>query len=309
MDLHQLMNATKNKLLVFIIGPTAVGKTSLSISLAKHYDCEIISADSRQFYREMNIGTAKPNQEQLEAVPHHFINSKSIEEEYNVYDFEKDVLAKVDDLFKTHEITIVVGGSGLYQHAIWYGIDKDIPASNPELRKELNGIFEKEGIEVLRKKLYDLDPETYNNIDLQNPIRIIRAIEVCIVSNKSYSSLKVAKKADRPFKILKIGLNSDRSELHHRINSRVDEMMSTGLLEEAENLLLSRSKNALRTVGYRELFRYFDGELSLQEAVDKIKVNTRRYAKRQLTWYRRYEDICWFEAGDEEKIIQLINSL
>jgi tRNA dimethylallyltransferase len=302
------MNELKNKLVVFVMGPTAVGKTSVSITLAKHFNCEIISADSRQFYREMNIGTAKPTPNQLKEVPHHFINSLSIEEEYNVSDFENDVLAKTEELFKTRDLIIVVGGSGLYQHAIWQGIDEEIPASDPELRKELNTLFEKEGIDVLKKKLRDLDPETYYNIDLQNHVRIIRAIEVCLSSNQTYSSLKVARKADRPFKMLKIGLNTDRKELHQRINIRVDEMMSAGLLEEAKNLYPSRSKNALRTVGYRELFRYFDGEMSLEDAVEKIKVNTRRYAKRQMTWYRRYEDIHWFEAGDTEKIIQLITS-
>ena len=302
------MKPSNNNLLIFILGPTAVGKTSLSINLAKQYNCEIISADSRQFYRELNIGTAKPDSEQLSVVPHHFINSKSIEEDYNVSDFEKDVLIKTRELFKKNQKIIVVGGSGLYQHAIWHGLDNDIPASDPELRKELNAIFEKDGIDVLQKKLFELDQETYHSIDLQNHIRIIRAIEVCLLSNKPFSKLKISEKANRPFDILKIGLNSDRSELHRRINERVDEMMAAGLLEEAKNLLSHKGKNALMTVGYRELFRYFDGELSLSEAVEKIKVNTRRYAKRQLTWYRRYDDIHWFEPEEIDKITALINS-
>lgn len=304
-----MMSIPKNKLLVFVIGPTAVGKTSLSIKLAQHFGCEIISADSRQFYREMEIGTAKPSEKELKTVPHHFINSRSIDEDYNVYDFEKDVLDKTDELFRNHNIAIVVGGSGLYLHAIWFGIDKDIPASDPALRKELNELFEKDGIEILRKKLYELDPETYGIIDLQNHIRIIRAIEICLLSNQPYSSLKANKKFKRPFNMLKIGLNTDRSKLHNRINTRVDKMMSTGLIDEVKSLQDFRGNNALRTVGYQELFRYFDGELSLDEAVEKIKVNTRRYAKRQLTWYRRYDDIHWFESTDEEKIIQLISSL
>jgi tRNA dimethylallyltransferase len=256
----------------------------------------------------LNIGTAKPTSHQLSAVPHHFINSKSIEEEYNVSDFEKDVLTKTSELFKKNKKIIVVGGSGLYQHAIWHGLDNDIPPSDPTLRKELNAIFEKDGIEMLRKKLFELDKETYQNIDLQNHIRIIRAIEVCLLSSKPFSELKTLEKTDRPFDILKIGLRSDRSELHKRINERVDEMMEAGLLEEAKNLLSHKSKNALMTVGYRELFRYFDGELNLSEAVEKIKVNTRRYAKRQMTWYRRYDDIHWFDPEEIDKITALINS-
>ncbi|MEQ8323916.1 MAG: tRNA (adenosine(37)-N6)-dimethylallyltransferase MiaA [Vicingaceae bacterium] len=301
------MNHPKNSLLVCICGPTAVGKTAFSLELAEMLKCDIVNADSRQFYRELNIGTAKPSAKDLLRVKHHLINSKSIEEDYNVYDYEQDALSKLEEIFSNQDIVLMVGGSGLYLHAVWEGIEHQIPASDPEVRGQLEKLFANDGIEGLRKKLKELDQKTHDLIDLNNHVRIIRAIEICLLSGQPYSDLKKGIAAQRPFNVLKIGLNTDRELLHERINKRVDKMMDEGLETEVRSLISFRRKNALQTVGYQELFRYFDGELSLIEAADQIKINTRRYAKRQLSWLRRYEDINWFESNDIRKTLDLIN--
>lgn len=305
------MKSQPDKLLVYILGPTAVGKTDLAISLAKRFKSEILSADSRQFYKEMEIGTAKPKSSELSAVKHHFINSLSVSEDYNVSDFEKDALKKISDLLKKRKIVFMVGGSGLYLHSIWHGFDENLPGRDPILRAELNKSYENHGIEVLVEKLNHLDSEAIKSIDLKNPVRLVRAIEISTLSNKPLAEIKVNTLKERPFDQLKIGLNMDREKLYNRINLRVDQMLENGLIDEAQRLLKYKDKNALKTVGYQELFRYFDKEITLDEAIEKIKVNSRRYAKRQMSWFRRYNDIEWFEPehGDaiENRIKEKLN--
>ena len=300
------MKPRKSKLLLCICGPTASGKTALSLSLAEKYHCSILNADSRQFYREMNIGTAKVGEDEGKGIVHYFINNLSICEDYNVFTYEKEAIARLDEIFKRDSTAIVVGGSGLYLHAIWEGIDKDLPGPDLSLRKQMKQEFEENGIEALRNRLQRLDEDRYEEIDKNNPVRLMRAIEICEQSEKTTSRIRSSRAVERPFDILKIAIDTERAELHKRIEARVGEMMDKGLVEEVRSLLPYREKNALQTVGYRELFQYFDGELSLEEAREKIVVNTRRYAKRQLTWLRRYKDIHWFKTGEEDKIINLI---
>lgn len=283
----------KNKYLISIVGPTAIGKTSLSIKLAQHFNTEIISVDSRQFYKEMQIGTAAPTVKELQQAKHHFIHNKSIKENYNVGAFEKDAIAVLDKLFKDYETVIMVGGSGLYVDAVLKGLDY-FPEIDPKIRKNLTELFKKEGIEVLQNKLQELDVETYNAIELENPKRLIRALEVCIGSGTPYSTFKNKPKAPRNFHSIKIGLEADREIIYNRINKRVDLMMENGLLEEAEKLHQYKNLNALQTVGYRELFSYFESNFSKEFAVSEIKKNTRRFAKRQGTWFKRDKDILWF---------------
>lgn len=292
--------------LIVVCGPTACGKTKLAIQLAKHFSAEIISADSRQIYKELKIGSAPPSQAELKEVKHHFIASLNLEENYNAGAFEKDVLALLNQLFQKNKFAILVGGSGLYIDAVCNGFDK-VPASFPEIRKQLQDLFEAGGIEQLQNKLKELDPVYYMKIDLSNPQRLMRALEVCIGTGKPYSLLREGKKNTRDFRIIKIGLELPRDELYKRINSRVDEMIKTGLLEEARNLISKKDLNALQTVGYKELFDFFENKTMLDEAVDLIKRNSRRYAKRQLTWFRRDKEINWFTPDDENKIIQLVN--
>lgn len=277
-----------SKELIVIIGPTAVGKTAVSVSMAKDLGCEVISADSRQFYREMNLGTAKPTPAEMEGVPHHFINSLSIHDEYSAGMFETDALALLDSLFQTKDHAIMVGGSGLYIDAVCYGVD-DLPEANPILREELNNT----PLPDLQQRLKRIDPEYYQTVDLNNPHRLIRAIEVYEATGVPFSAQRRKKKANRPFRIKKIGLEMDREQLYSRIDTRVDRMMEAGLLEEAKTLCPHRQLQALQTVGYRELFRHFDGELTLEQAVDEVKKNTRRYAKRQLTWWRKDQTVIW----------------
>jgi len=280
--------------LVIITGPTAIGKTRISIHLAKTFSTEIISCDSRQFYRELNIGVARPGMEELASVPHHMIGFLSIWDSYNVYKFETDVLALCKELFACHAIVIMTGGSGLYIRSIIQGID-DLPDPDPALREQLKKEFEEVGISALQQKLILLDPEYYKEVDLSNPKRLLRAIEVTVTTGIPYSSLRIKQPQKRPFRIIQIGLNANREDLYDRINERVDEMIEKGLVEEARNLYRYRDLNALNTVGYKELFAYFDGTYSLEQAVEKIKTNTRRYAKRQLTWFRNDLSINWFE--------------
>ncbi|WP_298766454.1 tRNA (adenosine(37)-N6)-dimethylallyltransferase MiaA [uncultured Polaribacter sp.] len=287
------MHITKNTLIT-IVGPTAIGKTALSIQLAKAFNADIISCDSRQFYKEMSIGTAVPEPEELSSAKHHFIQNRSIFDNYNVGEFERDALKKLDVLFKKNNVQIMVGGSGLYVDAVLKGLDY-FPEVDPEIRENLTKQLAADGIVTLQNQLKVLDLETYNNIALDNPHRIMRALEVCISSGTPYSTFKNKPKKPRNFNSIKIGLNADRPIIYDRINQRVDIMMAKGLLEEAKNLYPHKSLNALQTVGYRELFAYFDGDFTKEFAISEIKKNTRRFAKRQLTWFKRDLETIWFD--------------
>ena len=295
----------KQKTLLVILGPTASGKTDVSIRMAEQFGTEIISADSRQFYREISIGTAAPTVNQLAAVKHHFIGSLSLSDDYNISRFELDVLTLLEEKFRKLNMMIMCGGSGLYIDAVCKGIDQ-LPDPDPDLRKSLQEQWQQQGIGALQKQLERLDPEYYAQVDRQNHKRLMRAIEVCLQTGKKYSELRLNKSQKRNFNILKIGLQLPREELFERINRRTDIMMENGWLEEAKKVLPFRKQNALNTVGYKELFAYLDGKLSLEEAVEKIKTNTRRYAKRQLTWFRKDRAIHWFSPGDEEEILQFV---
>lgn len=303
------------KYLITIVGPTAIGKTALSIALAKHFNCEIISCDSRQFFKEMSIGTAVPNQEELQSATHHFIQNKSIFENYTVGDYEKEALAKIEELFQNNDFAILIGGSGLYVDAILKGFD-EFPEINPEVRSEVNSNYEKLGIEYLQEQLKNLDPYYFQKITLenpqtlQNPQRMMRFTEVCIGTGKPYSSFLNQKKNNRNFTPILIGLEADREVIYNRINQRVAIMMNEGLLEEARALYPNKALNALQTVGYRELFSYFDGEFTLPFAIEEIKKNTRRFSKRQLTWFKRNENTRWFDyATERKKIIDYIDEI
>jgi len=288
------MSTVTKPILITIVGPTAIGKTALSIQLAQHFNTEIISCDSRQFYKEMSIGTAVPSADELAAVPHHFIQNRSVFNAYSVGQFERDALMKLEELFQKNNIVIMVGGSGLYIDAVLKGLDY-FPDVAPEIRKNLNNELEENGIKSLQEQLKDLDLETYNTIALDNPHRLIRALEICIGSGLPYSSFKNKPKAPRKFTALKIGLNADRPILYDIINQRVDCMIENGLLEEATSLYPNKELNALQTVGYRELFSYLDGTITKEFAIEEIKKNTRRFAKRQLTWFRKDLAIAWFD--------------
>jgi tRNA dimethylallyltransferase len=294
--------------LITIIGPTAIGKTSLSIALAQHFGCDIISCDSRQFFKEMKIGTAVPNNEELANATHHFIQNKSIFENYSVGDFEKEAIAKLDELFLKNNIQIMVGGSGLYVDAVLKGFD-DFPDIDSTIREEINMNFELHGIVYLQNTLQELDSEYYNKLlsenpqTLQNPQRMKRFIEVCIGTKKPYSSFLNKEKNKRNFTPIIIGLEADREIMYDRINQRVDIMMKDGLLFEAEQLFPNKELNALQTVGYRELFDYFDGKFSLDFAVEEIKKNTRRFSKRQMTWFKRTENVIWINFQENFETI------
>jgi tRNA dimethylallyltransferase len=303
------------KYLITIVGPTAIGKTALSIQLAQHFGCEIVSCDSRQFFKEMTIGTAVPNTNELAAAKHHFIHNKSVFENYTVGDFEKEAIAKLDALFLNHDFAILVGGSGLYVDAVLKGFD-DFPEIDIAVREEVSQKFAVSGIEYLQKQLQTLDKTYFEKIKaenpqtLQNPQRMMRFLEVCIGTGKPYSSFINQKKNERNFTPIVIGLEAERTVLYDRINQRVDLMIEAGLLEEAKNVLPQKDLNALQTVGYRELFDYFENKISLPEAVEEIKKNTRRFAKRQLTWFKRKENTQWFDFRVTTKeIIQYINSI
>jgi len=298
-----------NKYLISIVGATAIGKTSLSIALAKHFNTEIVSSDSRQFYKEMYIGTAVPNPEELKAAPHHFIQNRSIFEDYSVGQYEKDALATLELLFKKNHIIILVGGSGLYTNAIINGLD-EFPKVDIEIRNKLNKEIQLGNIQKLQDQLKELDIESYNTIEIDNPHRLIRALEICIGTGKTYSSFKNKPKIKRNFTPIKIGLSSDREIMYDRINRRVDIMIENGLLDEARKLHEHKNLNALQTVGYRELFEHFDGNCSLDFAISEIKKNTRRFAKRQVTWNKKDEEIIWFDfKTDVSEIIRKIESI
>lgn len=287
------MNKIKNTLIT-VVGPTAIGKTALSIKLANHFNTSIISCDSRQFYKEMTIGTAVPEKEELTAAKHYFIQNRSIFDDYNVGEFERDALQQLDILFKENPVQIMVGGSGLYVDAVLKGLDY-FPEVSPEIRERLTEKLEQEGITVLQQQLKELDLDTYNNIALDNPHRIMRALEVCIGSGTPYSTFKNRPKKPRNFNVITVGLNADRQIIYDRINLRVDIMLKNGLLDEAKNLYPNKDLNALQTVGYRELFNYFDTTFTKEFAIAEIKKNTRRFAKRQLTWFKRNTDTIWFD--------------
>jgi tRNA dimethylallyltransferase len=293
--------------LIIIAGPTASGKSALAMKLAAHYKTEIISADSRQFYTGMDIGTAKPSQEELESVKHHFINFLNPDQEYNIGRFEKDAVGILDRLFTTHDKVILAGGSGLYIRAVCEGLD-DLPESDPEIRKKLNYIYLEEGIESLREKLLESDPDYFAVVDTSNPQRLMRAIEVIELTGKTYSSLRKAAGKNRSFKNKKIGLLIDRDELYQRINERVLQMFAAGLVDEVNKLHEYRAHNALQTVGYKEVFDYLDGKTSLEFAIEQVSQNTRNYARRQMTWFRKDKDIRWFESGEVDKMISYIES-
>ncbi len=286
------------KYLVSIVGPTAIGKTKLAIALAQYFNTEIISADSRQFFKEMKIGTAVPSNEELQQATHHFIQHKSIFEKYSVGDFEKEAIELLGKLFKTKDIVIMVGGSGLYTDAVINGLD-DFPEVSPEIRTLLNAQYRDFGISFLQEKLQSIDSEQYNRMDNQNPQRLIRALEVCLASGKPYSSFLNKKQHKRDFIPIEIALTADREIVYQRINQRVELMLENGLIKETQNLHIYKNLNALQTVGYRELFDFLDKKSSLRQAVENIKMNTRRFAKRQFTWFQKNKNIYWFDYQED----------
>jgi len=295
------------KSLIVLVGPTAIGKTAASIHIAEAFHCPIVSADSRQFFKEMSIGTAKPTAEEMQGIPHYLIDSHSITDDYNVGKYEVETIALLDSLFKTNDTVILVGGSGLYIDAICKGFD-ELPEADADVRTKINTLLEEKGIEALQQLLKELDPDYYAKVDLQNPQRMSRALEVCLTTGTPYSALRKGNIKKRDFNIIKIGLNTDREVLYERINKRVDSMMQQGLLEEVKNLLPKKHLNALQTVGYNELFDFLENKTDLNTAVDAIKQNTRKFAKRQLTWFRRDTDIKWFEPNQSEEIIKFIRN-
>jgi len=294
------------KYLIVVAGPTASGKTTLAIDLAQHFDTEILSYDSRQFFKETNIGTAKPTAKELAAAVHHFVDCLSIEEAYNIGDYERDVLSFLENYYQKNNIAIMVGGSGMYIRAVCEGLDV-YPEVDKEIRVQLNELLEQEGIEALQKELAAVDPVYYSKVDTSNPHRLIRALEIYRGTGEPFSSFQGKNKVQRSFKVIKLGIDWERAELYDRINRRVDLMLEAGLLEEAKILYPQRALNALQTVGYREFFNYFDGKIALKEAVELVKRNTRRYAKRQLTWLRKEKNLEWIKAGTSvEEVVNLI---
>jgi len=296
-------------LLIVLFGPTASGKTSFSVQLAQALEAEILSADARQFYQEMSIGTAKPTLEEMEGVPHHFVDCRSIKDDYSVGDFERDAIAFLDDYFKTKNIAILVGGSGFYMRAVCEGLDNypDVP---PNIRQTLNTIYEEQGILPLQEELAQCDPDYYAKVDTNNPKRLIRALEIYRATGQPFSSFHQQRKAIRPFNILKLGLRWEREQLYHRINQRVDNMLDDGLLEEVKSLYSYKHLNALQTVGYQEIFDYLDNKISLEKAIELVKRNSRRYAKRQMTWLRREDKLNWIDCPmDAQKAVTFVQSL
>lgn len=288
------VNYIMTKTLISIVGPTAIGKTALSIKLAQCFDTDIVSADSRQFFKEMNIGTAVPSLEELNTATHYFIQHKSITEPYSVGDFERDAIRQIQTIHQENPYAIMVGGSGLYVKAVTNGLD-DFPDVDSSIREKLNSELAQNGLKSLQDQLEALDPKSYNTIAIYNPQRLLRALEICLGTGKPYSSFLTNTNKNRDFKTLSIGLDAERSLIYERINQRVDIMVENGLVEEVERLLPYKHLNALNTVGYKELFQYFDGKDTLEFAISEIKKNTRRFAKRQLTWFRKNKDTKWFD--------------
>ncbi len=295
----------KKNILISVVGPTAVGKTAMAIALANHFNTEIVSADARQFYCEMNIGTAKPTDQELSQANHHFINNLSIHDKYTAGMYERDALKLLEQLFDKNDVVVMVGGSGLFVKALWEGLD-DIPKVAPEIRDQLNKEFQENGIDDLLIELKLSDPTCFEEIDRANHQRVIRALEVVRGTGKPFSSYKEGKKADRPFEIVKIGLNMERELLFERIDTRMDEMVQSGLFEEAKALQPFQDLNALQTVGYSEIYGYYNKEYDREEAIRLLKRNSRRYAKRQLTWFTRDEEVKWYRPDDLQQIIRLV---
>jgi tRNA dimethylallyltransferase len=289
------------------VGPTAVGKTDLCLNLAKKFNTEIVSCDSRQFFREMNLGTAKPSKKELELIPHHLINTLSIADDYDVKRFEKDAMEVLDSIFKNHSVAVMTGGSGLFADAVTKGFD-EIPEVDPEIRTQLISDYGEKGLLWLQSEVSRVDPEYYAQADTQNPQRLMRALEVNLGTGLKFSGFRVKKKNVRPFNVIKIGLERDREELYRRIELRMDEMIARGLFEEAESLFEKRHLNALQTVGYSEIFGYLEGRYDKGEAIRLLKRNSRRYAKRQFTWFRRDPEIRWFHPDQSEAILTWIES-
>jgi len=293
------------KFLIVLVGPTAVGKTDLSLKLAREYNCSIISADSRQLFKEMNIGTAKPSVQNLKEAPHYFINSHSILEDYSVGKYEQEISELLEKLFKENNIQILTGGSGLYIKAVCEGFD-EFPEIDPEVRNNLNKTFEAEGLIPLLQELYINDPEYFEIVDRANAHRVIRALEVFRQTGIPFSSFRKNTKKERPYSIIKIGIHRDRKELYQRIEERMDQMIADGLLEEVKQLYAFKDKPALQTVGYSEIFDFIDGKKNWEETLTLLKQNSRRYAKRQMTWFNKDKEITWFEAGEENEILKFI---
>lgn len=295
------------KYLIVIVGPTGSGKSDLAIEIAERYGAPIISTDSRQFYRGIPIGTAQPDAEQLQRVEHHFIASHDLKQEFNCGAYETEALAKLDELYRKHDVVVAVGGSGLYIKALCEGMDS-LPEAEPELREELARRLRSEGLESLCEELRQRDPAYYEEVDRNNPARVLRALEVCISTGLPYSSMRTGEKRQRPFNIIKLGIDMERERLYERINRRVDVMMQMGLEQEARAVYHLRELNSLQTVGYREMFDYFDGTISRDEAIELIKRNSRRYAKRQMTWFRRDEEIKWVDTANKQIIEEYLDS-
>lgn len=295
----------QKRILIAIVGPTAVGKTEISIKIANHFGAEIISADSRQFYRELEIGTAKPDATELSQATHYLINSLSIRDNYDVRDFEKEAMAIIESSFKDHDAMVMVGGSGLFVNALAYGLD-ELPEVEEGMREQLISELESGGISKLQEELKVNDPEYYAIVDLHNPQRVMRALEVIRSTGKPFSSFRTGEKVERPFQIIWIGLEMEREVLYKRIDSRMDQMIDSGLFEEAQQFYDERDLNALQTVGYKEIFGYLDGEYDKEEAIRLLKRNSRRYAKRQMTWFRKNKEITWFGSNDLLKILNHI---
>ena len=295
------------KTLIIIAGPTAVGKTDLCVKIAKLLDTEVVSADSRQFYRELAIGTAKPTIEEMAGVKHHFINSHSIQDYYSVGDFERDCLVVLEEIFQKKDVAILTGGSGMFIKMITDGID-EMPEADLDLRQNLAQRLNNEGFEVLADELKNLDPIYYQQVDIQNTQRVLRALEVCISSGKPFSSFRKNQKVERPFRMIKIALERPREELYARIDKRMDMMLASGLEDEAKSVIDFRVHYALKTVGYREIYEHLDGEYDREEMIRLLKRNSRRYAKRQITWFKNQDEFHWFDAKNEEEIIRFIEA-
>ena len=296
-----------SKYLIVITGPTGIGKTSAGIKIAEHLNTEIVSSDSRQIFKELNIGTAVPSKEELLAIPHHFIHSHSIYDNYNASRYEQEAVSLLEKLFEKHQVVLMVGGSMLYIDAICKGIDQ-MPDADPELRENLKTQLKTEGLESLRRQLQKLDPAYYRKVDLKNPARIIHALEISLMTGKPYSSFRSNPQKKRPFSIIKIALDCNRQELHNSINKRVDKMVEAGLEKEARSFYSQKHLNSLNTVGYREFFTYFDGEISKEKAIELIKRNSRRYARKQLTWFRKDQEMNWFDPNQVDEIIAFIEN-
>jgi len=304
-SISEIYNNQLKKTLLVLLGPTGVGKTNISLQLAEHFGCPILSSDSRQFYRELKIGTAAPTDEQLKRVKHYFVGSHSIFDEYNAGQYEQDAIQLLDELFLTHEVVMLVGGSMMYIDAVCNGMD-NVPTVDVDTRTFWQKQYTDFGLEFIQQELCRLDPKYYEQVDTQNAKRVLHALEICSMTGKPYSDLRTGKRKERNFNILKIGLNRPRAELYERINARVDEMMAEGLLQEAEQFYTHRNLNTLNTVGYKELYEYMDGNWTLEFAVNMVKQDSRRYAKRQMTWFNRDQEIHWFHPDDEVEISEFV---